>query len=279
VSIALATAYQESDIRNLDHGDRDSLGLFQQRPSQGWGSTSQVQDPFYATNAFYDALEKVDGYQDMPITEAAQEVQHSAFGGAYAGHEADARALASALTGYSQARYSCRVNLEGADPERLGANGLTPRADLVRRALVRVFGPLPMGGFAPGGVSSGHTQGSAHYEGRAIDVFVRPVNAANKRTGWAIASYLVAHASRLHVDYARLGAAGLLIAGATGTSAWWFGKPFLTSAHAEPVVPVLGPLALASAALFDVGVYLAVVGTTMLTLVSLARASRNAEER
>src|SRR6185436_7688079 len=86
-------------------------------------------------------------------------------------------------------------------------------------------------------------------------------------------------ASRLHVDYARLGAAGLLIAGATGTSAWWFGKPFLTSAHAEPVVPVLGPLALASAALFDVGVYLAVVGTTMLTLVSLARASRNAEER
>ena len=199
VSIALATAYQESDIRNLDHGDRDSLGLFQQRPSQGWGSTSQVQDPFYATNAFYDALEKVDGYQDMPITEAAQEVQHSAFGGAYAGHEADARALASALTGYSQARYSCRVNLEGADPERLGANGLTPRADLVRRALVRVFGPLPMGGFAPGGVSSGHTQGSAHYEGRAIDVFVRPVDPDNTRRGWAVASYLVGNAARLRL--------------------------------------------------------------------------------
>ena len=85
-------------------------------------------------------------------------------------------------------------------------------------------------------------------------------------------------ASRLPVDYARLAATGLLVAGATGTGAWWFGKPFLTSAHAEPVVPVLGALALASAALFDIGVYLAVVGTTMLALVSLASASRNAGE-
>src|SRR5687767_12946959 len=58
VSIALATAYQESKIRNLDHGDRDSLGLFQQRPSQGWGTPKQVRDPYYATNAFYDALVK-----------------------------------------------------------------------------------------------------------------------------------------------------------------------------------------------------------------------------
>src|SRR6185295_19901994 len=86
-------------------------------------------------------------------------------------------------------------------------------------------------------------------------------------------------AVRLRVDYARLAATGLLVAGATGAGAWWFGKPFLTSAHAEPVVPVLGALALASAALFDIGVYLAVVGTTMLALVSLAGSSRNAEER
>jgi multicomponent K+:H+ antiporter subunit A len=85
-------------------------------------------------------------------------------------------------------------------------------------------------------------------------------------------------ASRLPVDYARLAATGLLVAGATGAGAWWFGKPFLTSVHAEPVVPVLGALALASAALFDIGVYLAVVGTTMLALVSLASASRNAGE-
>ena len=86
-------------------------------------------------------------------------------------------------------------------------------------------------------------------------------------------------ASRLRVHYPRLAAAGLLVAGATGTGAWWFGRPFLTSAHAEPVVPVLGALPLASAALFDIGVYVAVVGTTMLSLVSLASASRNAEDR
>jgi multicomponent K+:H+ antiporter subunit A len=86
-------------------------------------------------------------------------------------------------------------------------------------------------------------------------------------------------ASRLRVDYARLAATGLLVAGATGAAAWWFGKPFLTSVHAEPVVPVLGALPLGSAALFDIGVYLAVVGTTMLALVSLASTSRNAGDR
>ena len=74
-SIAIATALQESKLRNLEGGDRDSLGLFQQRPSQGWGTRRQIMHPTYATNAFYDALVKVDGYADMPITEAAQAVQ------------------------------------------------------------------------------------------------------------------------------------------------------------------------------------------------------------
>ena len=78
-SIALATAYQESDLTNLEHGDRDSLGLFQQRPSQGWGTPEQILDPVYATNAFYDALAEVDGYESLEITEAAQEVQRSGF--------------------------------------------------------------------------------------------------------------------------------------------------------------------------------------------------------
>ena len=103
-SIALAAAYQESDLRNLSGGDRDSAGLFQQRPSQGWGTTDEVRDPVHATNAFYDALEKVDGYEQMEITEAAQAVQRSGFPDAYADHEADARALASALSGNSRRR-------------------------------------------------------------------------------------------------------------------------------------------------------------------------------
>ena len=111
VSIALATAFQESKLRNLDHGDRDSLGIFQQRPSQGWGTTAQVRDPYYASNAFYDVLAKIDGFQTMRITEAAQQVQRSGYPEAYEPHAADARALASALTGYSRGgRFSCVVH-------------------------------------------------------------------------------------------------------------------------------------------------------------------------
>jgi hypothetical protein len=190
--------YQESDLRNLESGDRDSLGLFQQRPSQGWGSREQILDPVYATNAFYDALVKVDGYEAMEITVAAQAVQRSAYPGAYADHEDDARVLASALTGNSRAAFSCKLGGEPdeKDPD-LQASGLTARADDVRLVMGDLFPEQPQGGFAPGGVSTGHMEGSAHYEGRAIDVFVRPVSPTNKVRGWAIAQYLVSQADRL----------------------------------------------------------------------------------
>jgi len=201
-SIALATAFQESKLRNLDHGDRDSVGIFQQRPSQGWGTVRQISDPVYASNKFYDALQKINGYQTMRITEAAQKVQRSGFPEAYEGHAADARALASALTGYSRSKFTCVVHAAGGlSTEKPGSNGLTPRAERVRRNLEQAFGPLPLGGFAPGGVTTGHMKGSAHYEGRAVDVFVRPLGPANNRKGWAIASYLLAHASRLDIDH------------------------------------------------------------------------------
>ena len=200
-SIALATAYQESDIRNLEYGDRDSLGLFQQRPSQGWGSRRQIQDPVYATNAFYDALVQVEGYLALEIAEAAQAVQRSAFPDAYADHVPDARALASALTGQTTGGgFHCVVDDDADEASaELGPAGLTPRAAAVRRELEAAFGELALGGFAPGGVSTGHIPGSAHYEGRAIDVFLRPVTPANRRRGWAVAGYLVAHADRLAV--------------------------------------------------------------------------------
>jgi hypothetical protein len=200
-TIALATALQESKLYNLEEGDRDSLGLFQQRPSQGWGTADQLLNPFYAANAFYDALEKVDGYESMPVTEAAQEVQRSGYPQAYAQHEADARVLASALTGNSAHAFSCSLagDVDQA-PDRLRASGLTRRADVVRRDLLAVFGDLSLGGFAPGGVSTGHMAGSAHYDGRAIDVFVRPVSPAHKILGWAIAHYLVAEAQRLSIQ-------------------------------------------------------------------------------
>ncbi|MGZ4495445.1 MAG: hypothetical protein ACXVWU_12145 [Nocardioides sp.] len=204
VSIALATAFQESKLRNLNHGDRDSLGLFQQRPSQGWGTAKQITDPYYAAGRFYDELQKVNGYQTMRITEAAQRVQRSGYPEAYENHAPDARALASALTGYSKARFSCVVHSATLSPisvQKPGADGLTPRADAVRNDLEHAFGPQSLGGFAPGGVSTGHMKGSAHYQGRAVDVFVRPVDLANKRRGWAMASYLVAQAKRLDIAH------------------------------------------------------------------------------
>jgi hypothetical protein len=114
-TIALATAYQESKLYNLESGDRDSIGLFQQRPSQGWGSRAEIQDPVYAANAFYDELAKLDRYESMRVTVAAQKVQRSGFPEAYADHESDARVLASALTGNSPHAFSCRL---GGTPVR-----------------------------------------------------------------------------------------------------------------------------------------------------------------
>jgi hypothetical protein len=97
VVIALATAMQESHLRNLDHGDRDSLGLFQQRPSQGWGTPEQVQDPVYAAGKFYDHLVQYPEWDTGRLTDIAQGVQRSAFPEAYQKHEAMAVELAGAL--------------------------------------------------------------------------------------------------------------------------------------------------------------------------------------
>lgn len=88
--IAVATAMQESGLRNLAGGDRDSIGLFQQRPSQGWGTPAQLQNPTYAAGKFYDKLATVSGWQTMPLTEAAQAVQRSAYPDAYAKWETNA---------------------------------------------------------------------------------------------------------------------------------------------------------------------------------------------
>jgi hypothetical protein len=199
-TIALATAYQESKLYNLASGDRDSLGLFQQRPSQGWGTREEIRNPYYATNAFYDELQKLDGYESMRVTVAAQEVQRSGYPEAYADHEADARVLASALTGNSPHAFSCRLSgTPDTTAAKLTSTGLTKRAETVRREVDEVFDNPPLGGFAPGGVSSGHMAGSAHYEGRAVDIFVRPISAENKIRGWAIAQYLVAQADRLRI--------------------------------------------------------------------------------
>lgn len=95
--VALATAMQESRLRNLGSGDRDSLGLFQQRPSKGWGTAQQIRDPVYASERFYKALLKVTGWQQMTVTQAAQAVQASGFPDAYAQWEPLATALQKAI--------------------------------------------------------------------------------------------------------------------------------------------------------------------------------------
>uniref|UniRef100_UPI002F907781 hypothetical protein n=1 Tax=Kitasatospora sp. NBC_01519 TaxID=2903576 RepID=UPI002F907781 len=99
--IAVATAMQESTLENLNHGDRDSLGLFQQRPSQGWGTAAQITDPVYASNQFYDALLKVHDWQTRPLTDVAADTQRpdERYRTAYAKWEQSAAGLVSATWG------------------------------------------------------------------------------------------------------------------------------------------------------------------------------------
>jgi hypothetical protein len=103
---------QESKLRNIGHGDQagpDSRGLFQQRPSQGWGTEAQVMDPYHAANAFYDALVKIPGYESLDITDAAQQVQRSAYPLAYAQHEDMGRSFASGLSGQTPGAVQCTL--------------------------------------------------------------------------------------------------------------------------------------------------------------------------
>lgn len=143
VTVALATALQESGLRNLDHGDRDSLGLFQQRPSQGWGPPARIRVPRLAAASFYAHLRRIPGWRTLRVTEAAQLVQHSAAPEAYAQWEEPSRELARALTGEVPAGLSCSFRpaprpdslptLQTAAVAELGPGGLA-RAGSPERA-------------------------------------------------------------------------------------------------------------------------------------------------
>ena len=161
-TIAIATAMQESKVRNVRFGDRDSLGLFQQRPSQGWGTAEQILNPEYSTNKFYDALVKIRGYQSMDIAHAAQAVQRSASGEAYAQHEAQARVTASVLSGQTASGIGCALQ----DPKTAGS--ATAAAALVTKD----FG-IP-----------------AQADGRRVTV-----QADTDELAWAVASWAVARAT------------------------------------------------------------------------------------
>ncbi|MGW0992578.1 heavy metal transporter [Streptomyces sp. NPDC002523] len=217
VAIAIATSLQESGLRNIRHGDRDSLGLFQQRPSQGWGTERQIMDPAYAAGMFYAHLARVPGYTDLPLTVAAQRVQRSGYPEAYAKHEPDATLLAAALTGYSAATLSCdgRPRSTDATSDTTGTRPDAPAQtgpDAVRAALVRDFGrdALRETGAEVGGTAvpspSPSPSVTATARGRTVTVPV-PHGArkdASGRTeqerGWQLAHWAVANSSALHIQ-------------------------------------------------------------------------------
>lgn len=105
--IALATAWQESGLRNLNYGDRDSLGLFQQRPSYGWGTEEEIMDPWYSSGRFYEELVKFPDWETTDVNDIAQKVQRSGHPEAYRQHETNARALAGALRGTRPGTLGC----------------------------------------------------------------------------------------------------------------------------------------------------------------------------
>lgn len=110
--IAVATAMVESSLINTPVvTDHDSVGLFQQRPSQGWGTPEQLIDPVYAASKFYDALLKVDGWETMPLTKAAQAVQRSEYPTRYAAKEHDAEQVVAYVT-----QHQSITELPGASP-------------------------------------------------------------------------------------------------------------------------------------------------------------------
>ncbi|GHG96056.1 hypothetical protein GCM10018780_20230 [Streptomyces lanatus] len=193
VTIALATALQESGLRNIAHGDRDSLGLFQQRPSQGWGTEKEIQDPIYSAGIFYEHLVKVRGYTELPLTVAAQRVQRSGYPEAYAKHEPDATLLAAALTGRSAATLTC----EGR-PGATRAAG----ADSVRDALLRDFGRdalQPAAAEVSGEKATPSPTPSVIKEDDRTVVLPVPAAKNSGERGWQLAHWAVANASDLHI--------------------------------------------------------------------------------
>ncbi|WP_020580254.1 hypothetical protein [Actinopolymorpha alba] len=190
-SIALATAYQESGLRNINYGHLDSLGLFQQRPSQGWGTPEEILDPYYSSGRFYTALAKVKDYPSLEIAEAAQLVQRSADGNAYAQHETNARTLASSLTGQSGAAFSCELRPPTA-----------AQADDLRTELLKAFGTGSSG--SPSGpqgirgrVAAPKTPTPSN-DGDAPVVDI-PISASTQALGWSMAQWSVAYAKRFGV--------------------------------------------------------------------------------
>lgn len=172
VTIAYATALQESKLANLDYGTQDSLGVFQQRPSQGWGSPQEIMNPVYATSRFFAALVAVPGYLRMPIYQAAQAVQRSADGYAYGQYATVGAQLAAAFYGVQPHAFSCYY----ASPTG------KPRLTAAASALTSAFGVLR----------------SERAGDPALAIRVKRAS-----VGWAVAAWLISHASSYGISNVR----------------------------------------------------------------------------
>jgi hypothetical protein len=182
IEIAEATAMQESKLENIDYGDRDSLGLFQQRPSQGWGTSAQIMDPVYSTTKFYDALMNVSGWQNLSLAQAAQAVQRSADGEAYAEHQSDATVLATVFSGSAGSGLTCTLDGPTFPAQTAGTNGLTAQADAYVSTFQNELGTIEIQNVAG--------------KGTAFDI---PVPGAATGAGWSYANWSVAQAETLGV--------------------------------------------------------------------------------
>jgi hypothetical protein len=178
MTIAYATAFQESKLENLTYGDRDSVGIFQQRPSQGWGTKAELEDPAFAARAFFKALVKVPHYKTIPVYQAAQDVQRSAGGYAYQQYAGTGAQLAAAFTTQAHA-VTCWY-----EPGTQAASaGISPKLNF--KGMLKEMQDS-LGGSGPGKVV---TEVSRSKTGLAITLH------AASGQGWTVASWLVAMAS------------------------------------------------------------------------------------
>jgi hypothetical protein len=190
LTVAYATAMQETHLHDPDYGDLDSVGVFQQRPSEGWGPASKLISPVYASTRFFRALAQVPGYQRMPVYKAAQAVQHSADGYAYEQYQGLAAQLTTAFTGAPRAVWCWPAG-------HTGKAQLTP----ARRAIVSAFGPLP-----------------ASRSGTVGDAPSLLVKAPQASLGWSVAAWLVTHAGKYRLHDVRY--AGFRWPAPTGHTGW-----------------------------------------------------------
>jgi hypothetical protein len=182
LEVAYATALQESDLANLTYGDRDSVGIFQQRPSQGWGTTAELENPVYATSKFFDALVQIPNYTGLAVAVAAQDVQHSADGSAYGAYAGEGYEMAGAFTGTrglvcwtGTGQPAVKLDLHGA-AVAMDADFGTPGSNSALDGISRIR------------------------DGSADQIVARP------GSGWTAANWLVANASAYgitRIDYGR----------------------------------------------------------------------------